>query len=74
MNHQDQTEMLTEQEIQKLLRRKELMLLLSKFAYELGNPDLGQQWQDIGETATKLGKIKLRVEIEDAVYSTTILD
>ena len=74
MNHQHQTEEITDQEFQKLNRRKELLLLLSEFAYELGNPDLGQQWQDIGETATKLGKITLRVEIEDAEYATTILD
>ena len=66
--------MITDQEIQKLNRKKELMLILSKFAYELGQPDVGLHWQDIGTTATKLGMIKLRVEIEDAEYTRTIVE
>jgi len=65
---------MTDQEIQKLTRKKELMLVLSEFAYELDQADVGLHWQDIGKTATKLGKIKLRVEIEDAEYTRTIVE
>jgi hypothetical protein len=65
---------MSDQEIQKLTRKKELMLVLSEFAYELGNTDVGLHWQDIGKTATKLGMIKLRVEIEDAEYTRTIVE
>jgi len=65
---------MTDQEIQKLNRKKELMLVLSEFAYELGHTDVVLHWQDIGNTATKLGKIKLRVEIEDAEYMRTIVE
>lgn len=65
---------MTNQEIQKLSRKKEFMLVLSEFAYELGHADVGLHWQDIGLTATKIGMIKLRVEIEDAEYTRTIVE